>query len=67
MVLELPVPDLEVATQRLEFGGLGQAGFKERLQVLIVGVHDTIRRQGDKAPAERMHTRDGRDRVLSRL
>jgi hypothetical protein len=40
MVLELSVPDLEVSTQRLELGGLGQACFKELLQVLIVGVHD---------------------------
>ena len=55
MVLELPVPDLEASTQRLELGGLGQACFKQRLQVLIVGVHDTISRHGDKAPTERMH------------
>ena len=56
MVLESPVAELEVATQRLELGGLGQARFKERLQVLVIGVHDTISRHGDKAPAERMHT-----------
>ena len=55
VVLELAVPDREASTQRLELGDLGQACFKERLQVLIVGVHDIIRRHGDKTPADRMH------------